>query len=233
MTSTRLPGKVLAQAEGRPMLDLLVERLRQVPELNEIVIATTTNESDDPVAALAQKLGVGIWRGSEDDVLQRVLDAATNYKADVIVELTGDCPLMDPAIVSRVVGSYREGGVDYVSNILSRTYPIGMDVQVFSRDVLARVAATTANAEDHEHVSLFIYRNPQLFTLRNVAAPPEQHRPELRLTLDTPEDLSVIRALFAALHPGGSGFSLDQMLAWLDANPEVASLNSQVRHRHV
>lgn len=232
--STRLPGKVLAEISNRPALEIMVERLRLVPELDGIVIATTTAAADDAIEQFARRLGVGSWRGSEDDVLARVLDAATAHEADVIVELTGDCPLIDPAIVSRVVRHYRHAGVDYASNVLTRTYPIGMDTQVFSRAILADVARRTDDATDREHVSLYIYRHPEIYSLANVPAPPEETRPDLRLTLDTAEDLAVIRAVHSALATTeGPGFPLSSILGFLDARPDIAGINAAVPHRWV
>ena len=233
MTSSRLPGKVLADLAGSPVLAIMVERLRLIPELDRIVIATTVNKEDDAVEALARDLGVGFWRGSEDDVLQRVLDAAVHHDADVIVELTGDCPLIDPAIVSGVIRRYRDAGVDYVSNVIERSYPIGMDTQVFATAVLADVARRTTDVADHEHVSLFIYRHPEIYSLSNVRAPSGETRPDLRLTLDTPEDLATLCAIHRALRPQGPGYSLADMLAFLDANPRVAAQNAHVAHRWV
>ncbi len=233
MASSRLPGKILADAEGKPMLERMIERLRHVSSLDEIVIATTKNSSDDPVEALARSLGTGIWRGSEEDVLSRVLDAAAAYQADVIVELTGDCPLIDPAIVNHVISEYRRLGVDYVSNVLERSFPIGMDTQVFSAKTLADAASRTSDPADREHVSLFIYRHPEIYSLANVKAAQSETRPDLRLTLDTPEDLQVIRQIFGALLPSGNSFPLKAMIDFLDLHPEVAALNAQVRHRHV
>jgi spore coat polysaccharide biosynthesis protein SpsF len=223
----------MAEANGRPMLELMVERLRFVPELDEIVIATTVNASDDAVVALAKRIGAGIWRGSENDVLKRVLDAAKAHRADVIVELTGDCPLIDPLIVSDVVRRYRESGADYASNVLKRTYPIGMDTQVFATSVLEDAARRTLDSADHEHVSLYIYRHPEFYSLLNVPAPADETRPDLRLTLDTPEDLAVIRATFAALRPRRADFPLADIIRFIDQNPEVAALNASVAHRHV
>ncbi|NJL50243.1 MAG: NTP transferase domain-containing protein [Blastochloris sp.] len=234
MGSTRLPGKVLANISGRPALEVMIERLRLVPELDDIVIATTTAEADCEIDQLANRVSVRSWRGSEDDVLCRVLDAATAHQADVIVELTGDLPLIDPAIVSRVVQLYRHARVDYASNVLTRTYPIGMDTQVFSCAVLADVARRTDDATDREHVSLYIYKHPEIYSLANVPAPPEETRPDLRLTLDTAEDLTLIRTVHAALAAAeGPGFPLSSMLAFLDARPDIAAINAAVPHRWV
>jgi spore coat polysaccharide biosynthesis protein SpsF len=233
MTSTRLPGKVLCEAVGKPMLELMIERVRRVPVLDGIVVATTENVEDAPIVALARRLGVGWYRGSENDVLSRVLEAAGSHNVDVIVELTGDCPLIDPDVIAETIEAYLAADADYVSNILQRTYPIGMDTQVFATRVLADVARRTEDPVDREHVSLFIYRHPEIYRLRNVAAPPPLTRPDLRLTLDTPEDLAVIRAVFEGLYPDKSDFGLADILAFLDSLPEIAMKNANVAHRHV
>lgn len=233
MTSTRLPGKVLCEAVGKPMLELMIERVRRVPALDGIVVATTVNAADDPIVALARRLGVGWYRGSEDDVLSRVLEAAGSHNTDVIVELTGDCPLIDPDVIAETIEVYFASGADYASNVLERTYPIGMDTQVFATKILADVARRTADPVDHEHVSLFIYRHPEIYRLRNVAAPEGFTRPRLRLTLDMPEDLALIRAVFESLYPNNPDFGLADILAFLDRRPEIAGLNAAVAHRHV
>ncbi|MDD1664201.1 MAG: glycosyltransferase family protein, partial [Methanomicrobiales archaeon] len=168
MTSTRLPGKVLLPVLGRPLLDHLIERLKRARTLDQIIVATTTNATDDPVEALARNLGCGCFRGSEEDVLERVLSAAHRFGVDLIVEITGDCPLMDPAIVDILVETYRLNRYDYVSNVLERTYPRGMDTQVFPTKVLDEVARLTDDPVDHEHVSLYIYNHPERFSLHNV-----------------------------------------------------------------
>lgn len=234
MTSSRLPGKVLMPAHGKPMLARMVERLKRVPSLDGIVVATTENITDNPIEEVARDLGIGCWRGSEDDVLARVRDAAHAHGIDVIVELTGDCPLIDPAIVESCIQAYRAAGVDYLSNVLERSFPIGMDTQVFRRDILDDVARRTDDPVDHEHVSLYIYRHPELYSLSNVAAPPELTDPELRLTLDTLEDYKLITAVFDALLPTkGPGFTLGDVLDLLRAEPQLRRLNDHVAHRRV
>ena len=144
MTSSRLPGKILMEAAGKPMLEHMVERLRRVSLLEDIIIATTTNAQDDPVIKLAEKLRVRWYRGSEHDVLGRVLAAAKKNQVDIIVETTGDCPLIDPDIVSTAIETFASSNVDYVSNALEpRSYPTGMDTQVFATSILADVASRT------------------------------------------------------------------------------------------
>jgi spore coat polysaccharide biosynthesis protein SpsF len=233
MSSTRLPGKVLLEAAGKPMLERMIERVRRVPSLDGIVVATTINPGDDPVAELARRLGVGVFRGSEDDVMSRVLGAAQAHGVDVIVELTGDCPVIDPGLIERVIEAYRTSGADYCSNVLTRSYPIGMDTQVFATRILADALGRTDDPVDREHVSLFIYRHPELYRLHNVSADPRHQRPELRLTLDTPEDLRMLRAVFEALLPEHPEFGLDDILELLNRRQDLQAINSRVAHRWV
>ena len=233
MGSTRLPGKVLMEAFDKPMLELMVERLRRVPSLDGIVIATTVNAPDDPIVALARRIGVDWHRGSEMDVTARLLGAADEHAIDVIVETTGDCPLIDPAAVEDCIRAYLESGVDYVSNVLERAYPIGMDTQVFATEVLKDVDKRTHDPFDREHGAVFIYRNLDLYTVKNVPAPPELTDPELRLTLDTPEDYELITRVFDELYPGNPAFDLADILALLRRRPELRALNDHVPHRYV
>ncbi len=230
MTSSRLPGKVLAQAAGRPMLELMIERLRRAKGVDAIVIATTDRASDDPVEALARRLGIGVFRGSEDDVRGRVLGALRAFGASVHIELTGDCPLLDPAIVDRVIAAWDETGADYVANDLEESYPLGMAVAVYRTAILADAEARGDEAVYREHPSLFICRHPELYRLVNVAAPASERRPDLRLTLDTVEDLAVIRAVFEAMRPD-SVFTLGCIIGYLDAHPEITRLNAHVTQR--
>ncbi len=231
MTSSRLPGKVLLEAAGKPLLEHLVERLKRAPSLDGIIVATTANGTDDPIAALAERLGVCCYRGSEDDVLSRVLEAADAFDADVIVQTTGDCPLLDPGVVEQVVLAYLDNDADYVSNSLTQTYPIGQSAGVFSTRVLEDVAKRTDDAADHEHVSLYIYRNPQLYTLLNVAAPPELTAPDLRLTVDEPADFELVKTVFEQLYPKNPAFTLAEILDLLRAEPELAAINRHIAQR--
>lgn len=233
MSSTRLPGKVLLDAAGKPMLERMIERVRRVPSLDGIVIATTSNPGDDPIVELAQRLEVGVFRGSEDDVMSRVLGAAQSHGVDIIVELTGDCPVIDPMLIERVIEAYLAGGADYCANILTRSYPIGMDTQVFGTNILADAFSRTDDDADREHVSLFIYRHPELYRLHNVLADSRHHQPDLRLTLDTPEDLRMLRAVFNDLLPEHPDFGLDDILGLLHRRADLQELNAHVEHRWI
>lgn len=231
MKSTRLPGKNLRPILGKPMLERLIERLRQAKFLQGIVVATTTDASDDAIEALAEQLGVACFRGSEEDVLDRVLRAARSVSAEVIVEVTGDCPLTDPQVVDRLVEIFRQGRFDYVGNIRPSTFPVGLAVQVFPTRVLAEVASLTQDPADHEHVSLYIYEHPERYVLHNVESGlPEKYR-DYRLTVDTAEDFALVTAIFEALYPANPEFGLSEVLAYLDANPALLELNRNVKQR--
>jgi spore coat polysaccharide biosynthesis protein SpsF len=231
MGSTRLPGKVLLPAAGKPLLEHLVERLRRAPSLHEIAMATTIRDTDAPIVRLSSQLGIRYFRGSEEDVLGRVVDAARAFQADVIVEITSDCPLIDQSIVERCIKEYLETGADYVSNVLKPSYPLGMNVQVFATDTLEEVSRLTHDRADREHVSLYIYSHPEKYQLLNVAAPPQHTRPELRLTLDTIEDYHVISTIFDSLYPEKRDFDLGDILTFLDSHPEIAAINARVQQK--
>jgi len=231
MKSTRLPGKNLRPILGKPMLERLVERLRYAKSLDGVVVATTIDPSDDAIEETCARIGVGCYRGSMDDVLDRVLRAAQTFGADTIVEVTGDCPLTDPAMVDEIVDIYRSSGCDYVGNVRPSTHPIGLAVQVFATRVLEETARLTQDPADREHVSLYIYEHPERFSLRNVESGlPEKYR-GYRLTVDTPEDFAVVSAVFEALYPLNPAFGLAEMLDFLDSKPELLDLNRSIQQK--
>ncbi len=233
MSSSRLPGKVMRETQGKPMLGHMVERLKRSRRLDGVVIATTTNPADDVIEDLAADLGVGCFRGSEDDVLDRVLKAAHAFDVDVIVETPGDCPLLDWTILDHVVDCYLDRDDDYVCNNMRPTYPGGMDVQVFSTKVLEDVARRTDDPVDHEHVSLFIYRNQQIYRCSNAEAPPELFDPDVKFLLDTPDDFRLISSVFDALYPGKPDFTCADILALLRQRPELRTINRNVQRTKV
>ena len=230
MTSTRLPGKVLLPLGGTTVLGLLIERLKRSQYLDAICVATTTNAQDDRVAALAKELGVECFRGSEADVLGRVLGAAQANKADIIVEITGDCPFTDHRVVDRGIEEFFTRSVDYVSNALSVTYPRGgFEVQVFPTSVLAEVDTLTQEPIDRTHVSYYIYQHPEKYRLYNFEAPQAARAPELRVVLDERDDYKLITKVFAELYPQNPDFSVEDVVKYLRAHPDVAALNKNVR----
>lgn len=231
MTSSRLPGKVLMPAMGKPMLEHLIDRLRAVPSIDEIVIATTINDADQPIVNFARTLGVSVFRGSENDVMARVIGAAESVNADVIVEITGDCPIIDPDIVEQTIRMYNCHDASYVSNAHIRSYPDGMDAQVFSLETLRRSAAITNDQLDREHVTLHIRNHPEIFSQVHLVAPPSLHQPELGLTLDENEDYKLLSKIIEKLAPGDPLFSCADVLELLALNPDWTQINQHVQRK--
>lgn len=196
MGSTRLPGKVLADVGGRPMLAFQLARLRLL-EVDHLVVATTTLERDNPVAELAAVSGAEVVRGSEADVLARFLAALDAHPSDVVVRLTADCPLADPSIVYEALALRAALGADYASNSLVRTFPVGLDTEVMTADALRAAAAEARDPAEREHVTPFIHRRPERFRLAALRVP--DLLGDERWTVDTPADLDRVRDIVARL----------------------------------
>lgn len=232
MTSTRLPGKVMKPILGRPALELMLERVRRTPGLDGVVIATTDDATSQPICDLVARLGLPLFRGSETDVLGRTVGAARAYGVDVIVDVSSDCILCDPALIQECIDSYLAGQCHYVANSLIRTFPIGTDVQVYPTGVLEEVERETKDPLHREHVSLYIYQHPERYTLKNVEAPPDLRAPDLSLVLDTPADLRLLTAIYEALYPVKPAFELRDVLELLRVRPELAAINRDVPRPH-
>ena len=231
MSSSRLPGKVLLPVLNQPLLRHQIERLSQVNSIDEIVVATTTNSVDDVIENLAVDCGVKFFRGSELDVMQRVADAGKFANADIIVETTGDCPLIDPNLVEQTIQMFLAHDVPYVSNNHIRSYPDGMDVQVFTLKALQKSLKATNDPLDHEHVTLHIRNNPELFPRVHLVAPPDLHWPDLGLTLDEKDDYQLIKNIFEQLYPKNKFFSCREILQLLRENPELLQINAHVQRK--
>jgi len=231
--STRLPGKVLKDMAGKPMLQQHVERIQKSRLINETVIATTTNPEDDAVETLAKKIGVSCFRGSENDVLSRVASLLKTYSVDVHVELFGDSPLTDVKILDEVIEYFlkNEKDFDFVSNGIKVTYPAGMEANVYRAQTLIRVDQLLKATDPlREHVGTNIQKNP-VFRCKNLEAPPELTRPDLYLEVDTEKDYQVLSAIFSHFaQKGAKYFSLAEILKFIDTRPDLAALN-QNEHR--
>jgi spore coat polysaccharide biosynthesis protein SpsF len=196
-TSARLPGKVLMDVAGAPLLAQELRRLLRAGRLDEVVVATTTNESDDPVVDLARREGVRWFRGDERDVLSRYVGAAAEARAEAVVRVTADCPLLDPDVVDRVVSALGPA-VDYASNVVERTFPVGLDAEALHHDVLLRVDRLAHSDSAREHVTWFVLEErPDLFAIASVTD--DEDNSDLRWTVDHAEDLDVVRRLYAEL----------------------------------
>ena len=228
MTSSRLPGKVLMNVNKKPILSFLINRLRQVSSIDEIVLATTINSTDDELITFANLNELSFFRGSENNVMKRVIDAADEAKADIIVEITGDCPLIDPQIIEQMIQIYTNNSAEYVNNCHIRSYPDGMDIQVFSLNTLKKSYQMTSNQLDYEHVTLHIRNNPQIFSHINIIAPQALYWPELGITLDEMEDFELISKIIKHFGPENTSFTcldiinlLKQKKHWIKINENI------------
>lgn len=223
MSSSRLPGKVMANLGGKPMLWHVIDRARKAQTLDQVVVATTVNETDDGVVTLCEAAGIPFFRGSEDDVLARYYEAARYFDAGVVVRLTGDCPLLDWTVIDQVVNTFHAGDFDYVSNTLQCTYPDGLDTEVVLFSGLERAWREARLQSEREHVTAYIYKHPELFRLHNV-----QHTEDLsalRWTVDEPEDLVFVRAIYD--HFGSASFGMVDVIEYLQKHPELKDTNAR------
>lgn len=226
MGSTRLPGKVMKAIAGRPMLDIQLERVKRCNLISSIVVATTANNTDDIIAEYCSAHNITCYRGDESNVLKRYFEASQEQKADIVVRLTSDCPLIDPIIIDQVVRFYLEHQYEFVSNVHPRTFPRGMDVEVFSAASLAAAYKNAITPYDLEHVTPYILK---ISTIGNVTRSTDLSR--IRLTVDTPEDFEVFRQIFIALYPHNPMFTLDDIMTFMDANPSIAAINAHIEQK--
>lgn len=227
MGSSRLPGKVLMDVGGKPALARLVDRLRECRRLDDIILATSTDPRDDVLEQWARAYGLAVHRGSEDDVLQRVVESHAAAGSDIVVEVTGDCPLLDHEVIDLGIETFLENDCDVVTNARVPSYPQGADVQVFRTDALAKVAATIDDPAVREHVSLYFYEQPELYRVIHLVAPTSIQLPDLRLQLDYPEDLEFVRRVYERLEPiHGGTFTTARIVELLANEPELAAINA-------
>ena len=226
MGSTRLPGKVMLPILERPVIWHVVNRLRHSKLVDEIVISTSTNPLDDDIRNFAGHEGISCYSGKENDLMDRLYQTAKLFNANVLVRITADCPLIDPKVVDTVVKKFLDntGKVDYVSNIIKRTFPDGLDVEVISYESLQEAWQEVTDEFWREWVTMFFVENPQKFKLMNVEY--QRDLSKLRWTLDYPEDLEFAREVYKHLYPNGI-FYMEDILELLERHPEIAEINSK------
>ena len=225
-SSTRLPGKVLKPILGEPMLARHLERLGRARHLGPIVVATSSEVSDDPLAELCQRLGVACFRGALDDVLDRFHGAAQPYQPEHLLRLTGDCPLADPAVIDACVDFHLAGDYDYSTNALQPTFPDGLDVEVFRFRCLDEAWREARLPSEREHVTPFIHSRPERYRIGHFRQ--AEDLSWLRWTVDRPEDFAVVEAIYQALYPANPAFTTSDILAFLAAHPEIARRNADI-----
>ncbi len=230
MGSTRLPGKVLMELGGETVLGRVVRRLRQAALVDEIVVATTSSAADDVIVRECEWLDVVAFRGSENDVLDRYYRAASGRGAEAIVRITSDCPLIDPELVNETIRLFRDADGDYASNVFPRTYPRGLDTEVFSAPALERAWREADEPYQREHVTPYFYEHPERFRLLSLRGQTDYSH--YRWTLDTAEDLDLLRAIYARLGKR-EDFSWREAIEVIKREPDLAELNSHVLQKEM
>jgi glutamate-1-semialdehyde 2,1-aminomutase len=229
LSSSRLPGKVLADVLGRPMLARQLERVARARRPHKVIVATTVDPSDQPIADFCAREDVTCTRGSLNDVLDRYYQTAKAHALDVVVRVTADCPVLDPAVIDDVIDHFLDHHLDYGANTAppeGSTYPDGMDVEVFSFAALERAWKEAAKPSEREHVTFHFWKNADRFRIGRRDLPRDLSA--LRLTVDYPADLEVVRALYTALYPVKPDFSLEDIAAYLEAHPELKAHNAEI-----
>jgi spore coat polysaccharide biosynthesis protein SpsF len=231
MGSTRLPGKVLKKIKEKSILDYIIERLEFCEKIDDIVLATTTAKKDDVLEKYAISKGVKYYRGDEEDVLSRYYEGAKKHKAGIIVRITSDCPLIDPEIIDDVISKHIEEKADYTSNAIKRTYPRGLDTEVFNFNVLKESYENADRAYQREHVTSYIRENHEKFKLQNIEASGKLKRPEIRITLDTKEDFELIEKIVS--HFDTLNFKTEDVIDFLDKNPNLLEINKHIKQKEL
>ncbi len=230
MGSSRLPGKVLRDIAGQPMLARVVARARRAETLDGVAVATTAEPGDDPIEALCHDIGVPAYRGSLFDVLDRFYQAARAFDAGTVVRLTADCPLIDPGEIDHTVREFRAAAADFAANRLpsGRTVPIGLDTEVCTFAALERAWKEAQEPYEREHVMPYLYDQEGRFRVLRVDSAPD--RGALRWTVDTPEDLELVRRVYAAF-PGRDDFTTADIVQLFESDPTLAEINAGVKHK--
>lgn len=225
MSSSRLPGKVMAEICGKPMLYHVVKRTGRSKMIDLACVATSDHCDDDIIESFCKGNGIPCFRGSLDDVLDRYYQAASHFGASTIVRLTADCPLLDPDIIARVIKKFSEGSFDYVSNVMEYTYPDGLDTEVFSFGALERAWREARLKSEREHVTPYIRNHPEIFRLANVSY--RENLSHFRWTVDQPQDLDFVRSVYERL--GSMYFDMTDVLKLLKQNPDLSSKNAGIK----
>ena len=230
MASTRLPRKVMAQIHGEPMLTRVVRRTKRARTLGEVLVATSTSDQDDAIEDLCSWKGWPCFRGAEEDVLDRYYQAAKAYEGDPIVRITSDCPFIDPGLIDDAVAVFRGGSWDYASNTLEpRTFPRGLDTEIFSFEALQKAWELDENPAWREHVTPYLYRHPEAFRLTGILH--DKDLSAMRWTVDTPEDLAFVRRIYR--HFGHDEFHWKEVILLLENHPDWMEINRDVPQKAV
>ncbi len=230
MASTRLPGKVLCQIGNRTAVQHLIDRLRSVAEISDVIVATTTSPADHALVAALEAEGTAVFRGSELDVLGRVAAASATQESDYVVSVTADCPLLDPHIIRSLILIAIIQDLDFVSNSITRSFPDGMECTIVRTSLLTQAAAVAVDELEREHTSLYLRRHLNEYASQSLVATGELYWPELGITLDTESDLRLLREI-VALADSTSFPTCREIVRMLRARPDLVEINRDITRK--
>lgn len=234
MGSSRLPNKIMSTLGEKTVLEHVVDRCKKT-KAHEVIIATSTNLENNIIERFCKKNKIKCFRGSENDVLNRYYQAAKEFNLNVIIRVTSDCPLIEPEIIDKLIDRFSTGDIDYYSNTIIRSFPRGLDCEIFNFKSLEKANKLAIDKQDREHVTLFIFKNPEIFKLEKLIAEKDLaylKRPEIRLTIDTSDDLKLLRILFENLKINNST-SIKKIINFLDSNIKLIKINIESEKEHL
>lgn len=224
--SSRLPKKVLAKIENKPMIWHVINRVKKIKSVKQIALITTKNESDKILLEIAKKNNIIGFAGDENDVLKRHYQCALKINADPIIRITGDCPLIDPALVEKILRFYLNSNYDYVSNTIIPTFPDGLDTEIFSFATLKKIIHQAKLKSEREHVTIYITKNKKLFKIFNYKN--EKDLSQFRWTVDRKQDLKLVRTIYSKMKPK-TIFTMDDVLKIISQNPHLLKINKGIK----
>ena len=230
MGSSRLPGKVLMKIKGKPLLHFLIERLKRVSRIDQIIVATTDKSDDDLIEVFAKSIGISIFRGDESDVLKRIYDTSVYFESDIVIQLTGDNPLIDCEILEKCLVKFMEEKPDSLNTIYSKTFPVGMFINIISFNALKK-SHEEADGIYREHVGLFIKDNPDKFNTISLVAEKSLRRPDISITVDEMEDFKFIKEIIEHFEKKNQNFNCGDLLEFLRNNEKLTNINKKIKRR--
>lgn len=224
--STRLPGKILLSLEGKTVLEHVINRVKASNKISDVVLATTISKDDVEVVRFVSSLGIRVFAGSENDVLDRFYQAAKLLNPDHVVRITSDCPMIDPELIDKVIVNHSKTNADYTSNTIVETYPDGEDVEVIKFSALKRAHQEAELESEREHVTPYVRKHPEIFKLHNVGN--SENLSGMRWTIDQNEDYEFLKIIFRNLYHKNPLFGMNEILDFLKENPDIEEINSKI-----
>lgn len=233
MGSERLPGKVIKEIKGIPMIVHIMNRLKKAAGIDRMIVATSTNPENDKLACVVEQAGGIVFRGSEEDVLKRYVDAAAEFGGKYIIRVTGDCPLISGEIIDELIDGFLKAKVAYMRVDVPNTFSRGFDGEIFTREALEKAHKLAEECRYREHVTLYMYEHPEDFSIAVMEAKEDWKRPGYRLCVDTKEDFQLVEVIYNALYQKNPDFTIDDIIDYLDNHPKVDKINQSIMQKNV